>query len=348
MSILKTCIFCPDSSASPRPRMITPTELPFLFHGQSVQKKEAFDTFALIRRTYQDGTEDFRLFAMIDLEDYSFHVGSGHPIRAAEGFSSIEDTASTEQFPLLFLDDDTHSVIEPIAKDAKKYKKIASFRQDTVQVDYFALPSPITERIHQKIDRLSDNDFFKKKYATDSDAPLILAVGRDGTLSAAKREWEKKKQKSLAEDQKDAKERFSLVEVQNLYSPHVSFTPVHRLYQGEHTGALMDFFPRNAPTVFLKEPGQNVTLLCPEGAHTFRIDAALPAVNITAGILSRFVAAYGGRVVPIPGKALLRALSAADGQVGILLPTPKKETFFSGIIRDGILPGDSFIIEEHE
>ena len=348
MSIIKTCTFSPNASDHRLLRTLTPAQIPALFSGRSIVQKEYQDTFLLIRRTYRDGSEDFRLLAQIDLEDYSFHVGTGHPIRAAECFSAIEEETPVETLPLLFLDDCEKLIIESIARHIREYDLVFSVKRDSVLVEGFALPPHAARLVEEKIDALSDPAVFKEKYATDSDAPLVLAVGRDGNLSSAKREWEKLKISHHDRLSQHESERFVTVEIQNIYSPHVSFAPIHRLYQGEDTAALMDFFPHAAPSVFLQDHGQDITLFCPEGAHTFRVNTHFPLVSMTAGILSRFVAAHGGRVVPIRGKSMLRALSAAEGQVGILLPPPTKQTFFPGIIQDGILPSDSFIIEEHE
>ena len=345
MSLIKKWDFRPEAEAVRLARVWTLDDFPGLCSGSRLTGKCADDTLILLRRTYRDGSEDFRLLVGIDLEDYSFHVGSGHSIRAAESFSAMQNEPA-DSLPLLFLDDANGSIIEPVAHFADKTAHLFSGRSDGVRLDGFALPKEAAAAVCEEVDRLSDKALFKQKYSTDSDAPVVLAVGRDGMLSDAKRRWARVKRSGAAS--KDAPERFVAAELANLHSPHVSFSPVHRLYQGKNAAALMDFFPKCAPTVPLRDAGQNITLLCANGLQTCRVSASLPAVSMAVGILSRFVSAYGGTVVPVPDETELRHLSDTDDRVGILLPPLKKENFFTGIIRDGILPGDSFLLRDRE
>ena len=63
------------------------------------------------------------------------------------------------------------------------------------------------------------------------------------------------------------------------------------------------------------------------------------------GVISRFIAEHGGEVDYIHGEDDLVKLTQSGG-VGVLLPSIKKEDFFSLIISGGNLPKKTFSMGE--
>ncbi len=317
------------------------------------------DSFIYLRRRLEDGTVREGLIGKIDLEDYSFTVGTGSLIRATEGTIleripprvQIRKDAPLElPHILILIDDPQKTVVEPFGK--MELQKVYDFElmQGGGHIEGYVCPEEKAVHLESALGALCEMQTFKEKYRTDSDAPLLMAVG-DGnhSLATAKTCWEELKKTLSPEEMASHPGRYALVELENIHSPALIFRPIHRVLFGLEPTDFIDAFIRETKTAHA-EGGVPVVFSHQGGSHTVFLPPDELAVAVLQRFCDRYLAAHPEvRVDFVHGDAVVSDLSRKPGNLGILLPAMEKSDLFRGIITGGVLPRKTFSMgEAHE
>lgn len=306
-------------------------------------------SFILTERTTREGVRA-GLIIGIDLEDYEFEPDNDALIKATEATVkeripvrvNIRKNAPLElPHIMLLMDDRTCSVIEPLFENRKKLKKLYDFNlmKDGGNIKGYRVKK--TNEIIEKIYALLDSNVLYEKYK--SDKKFLFAVG-DGnhSLATAKACWENIKTE-LSEDEKlNHPARFALVELVNLHSDALKFSPIHRSI----TGAGEDFLEG-----LMKFEGSAKGEVLYHGVRMrFKVPES-PSEAIK--VIQEYIDAYleknqNAKVDYIHGDEYLKEVTLQSGGIGIYMPTLPKDELFDYILKHGILPRKSFSMGEAE
>ncbi len=306
-------------------------------------------SFILTERTTREGVRA-GLIIGIDLEDYEFEPDNDALIKATEATVkeripvrvNIRKNAPLElPHIMLLMDDRTCSVIEPLFENRKKLKKLYDFNlmKDGGNIKGYRVKK--TNEIIEKIYALLDSNVLYEKYK--SDKKFLFAVG-DGnhSLATAKACWENIKTE-LSEDEKlNHPARFALVELVNLHSDALKFSPIHRSI----TGAGEDFLEG---LMKLEGSAKGEVLY-----HGVRMRFKVPESPSEAiKVIQEYIDAYleknqNAKVDYIHGDEYLKEVTLQSGGIGIYMPTLPKDELFDYILKHGILPRKSFSMGEAE
>lgn len=306
-------------------------------------------SFILTERTTREGVRA-GLIIGIDLEDYEFEPDNDALIKATEATVkeripvrvNIRKNAPLElPHIMLLMDDRTCSVIEPLFENRKKLKKLYDFNlmKDGGNIKGYRVKK--TNEIIEKIYALLDSNVLYEKYK--SDKKFLFAVG-DGnhSLATAKACWENIKTE-LSEDEKlNHPARFALVELANLHSDALKFSPIHRSI----TGAGEDFLEG---LMKLEGSAKGEVLY-----HGVRMRFKIPESPSEAiKVIQEYIDAYleknqNAKVDYIHGDEYLKEVTLQSGGIGIYMPTLPKDELFDYILKHGILPRKSFSMGEAE
>ena len=337
------------------------------------------ESFVFTRRTV-DGKTRNGLVVALDLECYDYSKGSTTLIRATEGTIveripprlKIREGAPLElPHILVLIDDESKTVIEPIASQLDKIEQLYDF--DLMMggghaEGWLIKDEDMIAGIIKALSGLVD----PKKYGTEM-APLLFAMG-DGnhSFATAKANWEKLKANLTEEERKNHPARYALVELENVHDDGIVFEPIHRVVFNVDSEAflnsLMDklaeqngkcdikfFACDNCKAKYMKE--------LPEGAHVIPviigskegyIIVEKPVAQLEVGTLQNALdvllkATPGASIDYIHGEAVVRGLGSKEHNLGFLLPPMEKSAFFRTVVFDGALPRKTFSMgEAHE
>lgn len=294
--------------------------------------------FVLVERQTPSGVRT-GIILSVDLEEYSFEKDANTPIRSTEATIleripprvEIRRNAPLElPHVMLLYDDIQNSVLNCVHKGKTLYSFDLMCGGGKVKGTFIENSEEVKDAFYSLCD---GRDINGKK------SPLLFAVG-DGnhSLATAKTCWESVK-KTLSEEQRESHPaRFALVEAVNIYDKALKFEPIHRYVKTQNVQLLKSL---------LQTSGKGKAYTVIDGIKT---DIAFPqdvpvGIRWLDGVISRFIAEHGGEVDYIHGEDDLVNLTQCGG-VGVLLPSIKKEDFFSLIISGGNLPKKTFSMGE--
>ena len=287
------------------------------------------DSYVLVERTLRSGLIRRGLLGVIDLEAYDYSPKAETPIRATERTVperipprvKIREKASLElSHVLLLCDDAERTLIEDIRKGEQLYS--FDLMMGGGHIAGWLVSGPEARRFEERL----------AAYERAMDArcaplpPVYYAVG-DGnhSLATAKTCWER-----------DRRERFAMVELQNIRDESQQFEPIHRVVKHVDVPALL----RAAEAVCAPD-GYPVPWHAGGASGTLRLNPALGKLPV--GILQRFLDEYGkGETDYIHGEEAAIRLSAAPDTVAFLLPPIAKASLFPSLAADGVLPRKTF------
>lgn len=344
-------------SVEKRISQINETMSQYLTDG-TLQRLEA--GWIAIDRATPDHASRKGLVLAIDLEQYDFKPGNRKLIRATEGTVldripprlAIRRDAPLE-FPhvQLLIDDPARTVIEPLLSAAASGQPLyeTSLMQGGGHVRGWFIPGN-SSLLQTALDALAALDSLIRH-------GLLFAVG-DGnhSLATAKTHWENLRGQVAA----DHPARFALAEVINIHDQGLAFEPIHRVVfncDPEHFIAeATRYFAEQGFTISACETfgtteethgRQIIPMLCRNLLWEIRLDA--PLHNLAAGSVQNFLdhltAQSDCRIDYIHGEDVVRQLSD-QGHIGLLLPPLDKNSFFSAIALEGVLPRKTFSMGE--
>lgn len=313
------------------------------------------NSMVYVERTQSDGKVREGLIGAVDLEDYSYEVGSETLIRATEKTVieripprvKVRENASLElPHIMILIDDDKKEIIENLKNKVTSNDIVYDFdlMQNGGHIKGYKLNDNTMNEVLNKLESLADEDNFKKKYNITDKKVLLFAMG-DGnhSLATAKACYENLKKKIGQEEALKSKARYALVELVNLHSTALEFEAIHRVLfnidKEKLLNSLYNYYKINE-----EGNGQEFTLVVDNTLKTLYIEN--PKSNIAVGSIQMFLDDYlkenKGKIDYIHGEETTKELSNKENNIGFIFKPMKKEELFKTVIIDGALPRKTF------
>lgn len=318
--------------------------------------QEYTDSMFYIRRTQADGKVREGLIGVVDLEDYSYEVGSQTLIRATEKTVieripprvKIREKALIE-FPhiMILIDDEKKDIIESLSRKVDDSDVVYDFdlMKNGGHIKGYKLNQTIIEEINKKLEHLSDQEYFDAKYGVKDKGVLLFAVG-DGnhSLATAKACYEALKKTMSEKEYLAHPARYALVELVNLHSEALEFEAINRVIFDTNPEELLKELKRYYDVNY-DGNGQEFVVVTPEKEETMYISN--PKSNIAVGSIQIFLDEYlkehKGKIDYIHGDEVTKELTRSNSNnIGFIFKAMKKEELFKTVILDGALPRKTF------
>ncbi len=317
--------------------------------------KEYKDSLLYIERLQSDGKVREGIIGMVDLEGYSYEVGSTSMIRATEK-TVIERIPprvkvrqnATLELPhiMILIDDDKKDIIESLKNKVTDNDKVYDFdlMKNGGHIKGYLLDDNTSDEVIEKLTKLADKDEFNKKYGLNDKDVLLFAMG-DGnhSLATAKACYENLK-KEIGDEALNSKARYALVELVNLHSDALQFEAINRVVFNVNPEHLMDKLKEFYDVSYEECDGQKIEYITKDSNGFLWIKN--PKSNIAVGSLQIFLDEYlkenGGKIDYVHGDDVTKELGSKENNIGFLLEPMKKEELFKTVILDGALPRKTF------
>lgn len=317
--------------------------------------KEYPNSLFYIERRQNDGLVREGIIGMVDLEDYSYEVGSTSMIRATEKTVieripprvKVRENAVLElPHIMILIDDEKKDIIESLKNKVTDSDKVYDFElmQNGGHIKGYLLNDNVSDEVIDKLSKLADKDEFNKKYNLSNKEVLLFAMG-DGnhSLATAKACYENLK-KEIGEEALNSKSRYALVEIVNLHSSALQFEAIHRVLFNVDSKHLLDELNKFYDISYEECDGQRVMYVTKDKERYFWIKN--PKSNIAVGSMQIFFDEYlknnSGKIDYIHGDDVTKELGRKEGNIGFLFDAMKKEELFKTVILDGALPRKTF------
>ena len=316
---------------------------------------ELEDSMIYLERTQSDGKVREGLMGIVDLEDYSYEVGSQTLIRATEKTVieripprvKVRENAKLElPHIMILIDDEKKDIIESLKNKVTETDVVYDFdlMQNGGHIKGYKLNSDVINEIGTKLDKLADKDYFEKKYNVHDKGILLFAMG-DGnhSLATAKACYENLKKTMSKEEYLNNPARYALVELVNLHSSALEFEAINRVVFDVDSKKLVEELTKYY-TINEKGNGQEFELVTSDGVKKLYIEN--PKSNIAVGSIQMFLDEYlknnSGKIDYIHGDDVTKELTLKGNNVGFIFKPMKKEELFRTVILDGALPRKTF------
>ncbi len=272
----------------------------------------------------------------VDLESYSFAPKSNADIRATEATVperipprvKIRQGARLElPHVMLLYNAREEDILGEELKDLDRLEKKYDFtlNQEGGRLQGWYLDESRSQKITQKL------------YQTSGE--MLFAVG-DGnhSLATAKTCWENIKKNLSEEERKTHPARYALCEAVSIYSPALTFEPIHRFVLGMDSAKLIEKI-ENEVGLPVKKTGR---VLAFEGNY----DVAETLRKLDK-VIAEFIKVNGGEVDYIHGeRELISLVEEQEDRVGVMLNAIPKDGFFASVEKGGSLPRKTFSMGE--
>lgn len=320
--------------------------------------KEYKDSMIYVERTQSDGKIREGLIGMVDLEDYSYEVGSKTLIRATEKTVveripprvKVREKASLElPHIMILIDNEKKNIIESLKNKVKEEDVVYDFdlMKNGGHIKGYLIKPSIIDEINLKLNLLMDQSTFENKYEVRDEPVLLFAMG-DGnhSLATAKACYENLKKKLPKEEYLKHPSRYALVEIVNLHSEALEFEAIHRVLFGVDSNHLLDELSKYYEISYGNGSGQKLEYFT-KGKEGY-ICIKNPKSNLAVGSLQLFLDEYlkknPGKIDYVHGEDVTINLGKKEGNISFVLPAMKKEELFKTVILDGALPRKTFSI----
>lgn len=305
------------------------------------------DALIYIERIQPDGRVRAGIVGAVDLEEYDYKKGSKALIRATEGTVleripprvKIRKDAPLElPHIMLLIDDEKRTVIEPLAEQKAKMKKLYDFdlMMGGGHITGYLVDNDNTQKIFEALELLCQGQ----------ENPLLFAVG-DGnhSLATAKECYEHLKAKD-PEKAINGPARYALAEVGNIHSEALDFEPIYRvLFSVDPEDVLKEingYFSKETP---------NSEIITVYGDKEGSIKINIPNDKLSTGVVQEFIDGYmsnhpEAKVDYIHGIQHVKNLAAEKNTIGFIYDGISKETLFESVKTTGALPRKTFSMGE--
>ncbi len=307
-----------------------------------------------LERTQSDGKVREGLMGIVDLEGYSYEIGSQTPIRATEKtvIERIPPRVKVRENALLelphimiLIDDEKKDIIENLKNKVNENDIVYDFdlMQNGGHIKGYKLNDDTINEINLKLEALADKDYFEEKYDVKDKGVLLFAMG-DGnhSLATAKACYEKLKETLTEEEYLNNPARYALVELVNLHSSALEFEAINRVVFNIDSNDLINKL-KEYYEITTDGNGQEFEIVTKDMDEVWYIKN--PKSNIAVGSIQIFLDEYlknnNGKVDYIHGDDVTKELAIKDN-VGFIFKPMKKEELFKTVILDGALPRKTF------
>ncbi len=293
---------------------------------------EVENTFIYVEREVSGGKIRKGIVGLIKLDDYSYEKKSNAPIRATEA-TVIEripprveirkDALLELPHIMLLIDDAENTVIEPLGKNTKDFKKVYDFElmQQSGKIKGYAVDKQTIDSVQKALDKLAEaNDGF------------LFAVG-DGNHSLA--------------TAKECKSEYAMVEVVNIHDCSLEFEPIYRVLFGVNPKEVIERL-----VVDLGDDKHHYTgddkqvFTCVFGENTVKASIK-PTGKLPISTLQNWLDNYikenpDVKIDYIHGEEVVNSLSKQPNTLGFIFDGMQKSELFPAIKQDGSLPRKTF------
>ncbi len=313
------------------------------------------DSMIYVERTQYDGKVREGLIGVVDLEDYSFELGSQTLIRATEKTvveripprMKVRENALLElPHIMILIDDPKKDIIESLKNKVNEEDKVYDFdlMQKGGHIKGYLLKEQDMNDVINKLELLADKQSFEERYNVKDKGVLLFAMG-DGnhSLATAKECYEQLKKTMSEEEYLNHPSRYALVELVNLHSDALVFEAIHRIVFDVDVDNFIKEL-NNYYDINEEGNGQKFELITKSNNKTLYISN--PKSNIPVGSIQMFLDEYlksnKGRIDYVHDSEVVRNLGTKDNNIGILLEPMSKNDLFKTVILDGALPRKTF------
>ena len=256
---------------------------------------------------------------------------------------------------MMLADDPGWTLIEPVAARKAQLRPLydGELMLGGGHVAGWAVEDPaLIAQIEAAMASLGSAETFAARYPdAPGKYPLALAVG-DGnhSLATAKAYWEELKPTLTPAQRENHPARWCLAEVCNVRSDAIEIEPIHRvLFNTSYETVLLSLVTWSnenmAGVRFGDEFHQKLLLAGPVDECPLSFEN--PTAPLIVGTVDEFVEYFlenhpEARVDYVHDEAAVRAFSAKEGAVGLLLPPLEKGDLFRGVVLGGVLPRKTF------
>lgn len=313
------------------------------------------DSMIYLERTQSDGKIREGLMGIVDLEDYSYEVGSRTLIRATEKTvieripprMKVRENALLElPHIMILIDDEKKEIIENLKNEVTEDDVVYDFdlMQKGGHIKGYKLNDDTINEVISKLENLADKEYFEKKYDVKDKGILLFAMG-DGnhSLATAKACYEKLKSTMSEEEYLNHPARYALVELVNLHSNALEFEAIHRvLFDVDVNDLINNLY--NYYEINENGDGQKFELITKDMDKTLYIKN--PKSNIPVGsiqiFLDEYLKSHKGKIDYIHGEDTTKELASKENNLGIIFDAMSKNDLFKTVILDGALPRKTF------
>ena len=313
------------------------------------------DSMIYLERTQNDGKIREGLMGIVDLEDYSYEVGSGTLIRATEKTvieripprMKVRENALLElPHIMILIDDEKKEIIENLKNKVTDNDIVYDFdlMQKGGHIKGYKLDNDTINEVITKLESIADKDYFEKKYDVKDKGILLFAMG-DGnhSLATAKACYEKLKSTMSEKEYLNHPARYALVELVNLHSSALEFEAIHRvLFDVDVNDLINNLY--NYYEINETGEGQKFELITKDMDKTLYIKN--PKSNIPVGsiqiFLDEYLKSHKGKIDYIHGEDTTKELASKENNLGIIFDAMSKNDLFKTVILDGALPRKTF------
>lgn len=314
------------------------------------------DSMIYLQRTQKDGKVREGLMGIVDLEEYSYEVGSQTPIRATEKTVieripprvKIRENAPLElPHIMILIDDDKKDIIESLKTKVKEEDVVYDFElmKDGGHIKGYLLNNETMDEIDKKLEILADEETFSKKYNVKDKGVLLFAMG-DGnhSLATAKACYENLKKTMSEEEYLNNPARYALVELVNLHSDALEFEAINRVIFDTNSEDLINKL-KEYYNINTEGKGEKFEIITKDIDETWYIEN--PKSNISVGSIQIFLDEYlknnAGKIDYIHGEEVTKELTRKnENNVGFIFDAMPKSELFKTVILDGSLPRKTF------
>ncbi len=318
---------------------------------------EILDSLVYVERTQSDGRTRRGIIGALDLEEYDYTKGSQSKIRATEG-TIVERIPPRKRVRLgaplelphiiMLIDDREKNIIEPLADKKTRFDKLYDFdlMKNSGHLTGYLVDDEVKRGILAKIEKLGDEDEFRKKYGVEDKGVLMFAAG-DGnhSLATAKSCWDEIKKDLTEKERATHPARYALVEVMNIHDDALEFEPIQRVIFDTDPEKLLAAFKSYYKT---GNKGQRIDYAYAGNEGSIYVEN--PSSNLPVGTLQNFLDKYlaenGGRIDYIHGNDVVKKLAAEENTIGFMVHAMGKNELFETVIKDGSLPRKTFSMGE--
>ncbi len=325
-------------------------------HAEVVEKSmQNFDKSAMkhisgmiyVERTLPNGKIRHGLIGKLDLESYSYEIGSISPVRATEATvveripprREIREKAKVELPHILILINDKKSIFKHLKNRKADFAEVYNFdlMQGGGHIRGYAVTGTELESLTALI---SEHE------STSGSVTYAMGDGNH-SLAAAKAHWENVKK--LGDMEHPA--RYALCEIGAIEDDALEFEPIYRVVKNCNVA---DFVAEiEKITVPATSDGNSQTVTLVKGGEKKNITFKSPTHALTVGTLQNFIDSYikaNPSVVCdyIHGEDSLCRLASAEGTVGFLMNGMEKSELIPYVEAHGTLPRKTFSMGEAE
>ena len=312
---------------------------------EGILEERVRDGFVVVERTTVSGKR-IGIVAALDLECYDFTTGT-LLTRATEDTVAdrlpprvkIRRGASLELPHVLVLIDDPENTFVEAA--------YAGVRDEDLLYDFDLMKNGGHLRGWKAEGEILSKLSVALNALYDKSRGFLYAVG-DGnhSLATAKICWEEIRKTIPQEEWKDHPARYALVEIVNIHSPAIQFEAIHRLLKGVEAGELERGFCSYAAQKGIGlEPGSQIVFAANgvKNGYSLKNSGGILPVALLQNYLDGFLKDHPESEIDyVHGEKTLLELANEKGNVGILLESIPKHSFFDGIRAGGHLPRKTF------